>query len=68
MLNLVYLHGISATRQETAALAEIVAKRLEANLFYTRLTGHGRTGEALLDGSVRAWFNDTVEAFDIGQR
>ena len=40
-LALVYLHGYSATRQETAPLCDEVAKRLGANLYYTRLTGHG---------------------------
>jgi alpha-beta hydrolase superfamily lysophospholipase len=64
----VYVHGFSATRQETAPLADLVANRLKANLFYTRLTGHGRSGEAMLKGSVNAWLNDTVEAFEIGKR
>lgn len=64
----VYIHGFSGTRQETAPLADMVARGLGANLFYTRLTGHGRTGPAMLDGSVNAWLNDTVEAFEIGRR
>ena len=38
----VSLHGFSATRQETAPLAERVATALAANLFETRLSGHGR--------------------------
>lgn len=66
--SIVYIHGFSATRQETAPLAEIVAKRLGANLFYTRMTGHGRTGAAMLEGSVNRWLNDTVQAFEIGKR
>ncbi len=67
-LSIVYLHGFSASRQETAPLADMVAAELGANLFYTRFTGHGRTGEAMLEGSVNAWLNDTVEALKIGQR
>jgi hypothetical protein len=43
----VALHGFSATRQETAPLAEIVASRLGANLFEARLAGHGLTENAL---------------------
>jgi esterase/lipase len=64
----VYVHGFSATRQETAPLADRVAKQLKANLFYTRMNGHGRTGAALAQASVNAWLNDTVEAFEIGKR
>jgi hypothetical protein len=39
----VNLHGFSATRQETAPLAERVAAQLGANLFETRLSGHGHS-------------------------
>ncbi len=67
-LSLVYLHGFSATRQETAPLAEEVAARLGANLFCTRYTGHGRTGTAMGQASVNDWLNDTWEAFEIGKR
>jgi hypothetical protein len=43
-LAIIYLHGYSATRQETAPLSDQLARQLEANLFYTRLSGHGRGG------------------------
>jgi alpha-beta hydrolase superfamily lysophospholipase len=67
--SVIYLHGFSATRQETAPLADLVALELGANLFYTRFTGHGRSGDdAMLDGSVNAWLNDTHEAIEIGRR
>lgn len=66
--SVVYLHGFSATRQETAPLSDIIAQKLGANLFYTRFSGHGRTAEAMLDGSVNAWLNDAVEALEIGER
>jgi esterase/lipase len=65
---LAYVHGFSATRQETAPLAERVAAKLGANLYYTRLTGHGRSGAAMLEGDVAAWLGDTHEAFEIGKR
>ncbi len=64
----VYIHGFSASRQDTAPLAEIIANRLQANLHHTRLTGHGRGSEAMREGSVNAWLNDTVEAFEIGKQ
>ncbi|MCG8551550.1 MAG: lysophospholipase [Desulfobacterales bacterium] len=66
--SVVYIHGFSATRKETAPLSDIVAKSLGANLFYTRLTGHGRTGQAMADAGVRDWLNDVAEAYEIGQR
>lgn len=65
-LALVYLHGYSATRQEVFPLAERVAASLGANLFLTRLTGHGRDGAAMLSGSVAAWQADAREALRIG--
>lgn len=67
-LALVYVHGFSASRQDTAPLAEMVARRLDANLFSTRLTGHGCGGEAMSTGSVQAWVNDLHEAMEIGRR
>lgn len=67
-LSIIYFHGFSATRQETAPLSEIVAKRLGANLFYTRFTGHGRNSNAMMEGNVNAWLNDAYEAIEIGRR
>lgn len=65
-LSIVYLHGFSATRQETAPLSDILAERLGANLFYTRFTGHGQTGEALASATVEEWLRDAAEAVTIG--
>lgn len=67
-LSIVYLHGFSATRQETAPLCDELAARLGANLYYTRLTGHGRTGASLAEGTINDWLYDTVEALEIGKR
>jgi len=65
-LSVVYLHGYSATRQEVFPLAERVASALGANLFQTRLSGHGRDGAAMASGSVAAWQQDALEALHIG--
>lgn len=65
--SVVYLHGFAACRQEAAPLADIVAKELGANLFYTRFTGHGRSSEAMVEGSVNSWLNDAWEAVEIGR-
>lgn len=67
-LSVIYLHGFSASRQETAPLSETLASRLGANLFLTRFTGHGRSGDAMMDGTVHAWLQDTMEAMEIGRR
>ncbi len=66
-LAIVYLHGFSASRGEISPVCEQVAERLGANLFFTRLRGHGRTGDAMLDGTVNAWLNDAIEALAIGR-
>ncbi|MBT8104154.1 MAG: alpha/beta fold hydrolase, partial [Woeseiaceae bacterium] len=63
--SVVYLHGFSATRQETAPLAEIVASSLGANLYETRLTGHGRQRGALVDVRAEDWLQDGVEAISV---
>lgn len=70
--SVLYLHGFSATRQETAPLAATVARALGANLFETRLTGHGREREKLAGVRAEDWLNDAVEALtiaaEIGER
>ena len=64
--SVVYIHGFSATRLETAPLADQVAKTLGANLFYTRLSGHGLPGQAMGEATVQDWMADTLEAVRIG--
>jgi esterase/lipase len=65
-LSVVYLHGFSATHRETAPLAEELASALRANLYLSRLTGHGRTGEALAEATAGDWLADAAEAVEIG--
>ncbi|MCP5143474.1 MAG: alpha/beta hydrolase [Gammaproteobacteria bacterium] len=64
---LVYIHGFSASRQETSPLAEIVAEAISANVFYTRLSGHGIGGDALLEANCAQWSDDADEALAIGR-
>ncbi len=66
--SIVYLHGFSATRMELHPLIDRLADSLQANVFYTRLTGHGRSEDAMLDGSVAAWQQDTRDALKVAQR
>lgn len=64
----IYLHGFSATSEETRPLPDLVAEGLGANLFYTRLAGHGRDGAALGAASGEDWVLDLDEALAIGRR
>jgi alpha-beta hydrolase superfamily lysophospholipase len=67
-LAVVYLHGFSATLEEVRPLPDDVAKGLGANLYYTRLAGHGRPGAALGDVVPEDWITDLDEALAIGHR
>ncbi|TIW73919.1 MAG: alpha/beta hydrolase, partial [Mesorhizobium sp.] len=66
-LAIVYIHGFSASKGEVRPLPDDVADELDANLFYTRLTGHGQDGAAMAEGIVNAWINDYEEALAIGR-
>ncbi len=67
-LSVIYLHGYSATSEEVRPLPDIIASSLKANLFYTRLAGHGRGGAAMAEPSAGDWLDDTAEALAIGRR
>lgn len=67
-LAVVYLHGFSATAEEIRPVPDEVAKALGANLYFTRLTGHGRTGAAMAEATAGDWLEDTAEAIAIGRR
>lgn len=66
-ITIVYIHGFSASKAEVRPLADEVARALGANLFYTRLTGHGRDPAALEQTTVNAWLNDLAEATAVGR-
>ncbi len=65
---IVYIHGFSATKWEVRPVPDILAKALGANLFYTRLAGHGGDGELLASATMNAWVNDLAEAIAIGEK
>ena len=67
-LAIVYIHGFSATKWETRPLPDKVAAGLGANLFFTRLTGHGGDGAMLASASMNDWINDVAEAIAVGER
>ncbi|MDH4049222.1 MAG: lysophospholipase [Gammaproteobacteria bacterium] len=62
----VYIHGFSASRQEIAPLPELVADKIGANLFETRLAGHGLQTGALQQIRAEDWLADAAEAFAVG--
>lgn len=66
-LAVIYVHGFSASKGEIRPLPDEVAAALGANLFYTRLTGHGQDGAAMATASVQAWLNDFAEALAVGR-
>ncbi|KAG1647717.1 Mycophenolic acid acyl-glucuronide esterase, mitochondrial [Nymphon striatum] len=67
-ISIVYIHGFSATSEEIRPVPDKLAALLGANLFYTRLKGHGRGGLAMTEPVAGDWLEDTAEALAIGRR
>jgi esterase/lipase len=63
----VFIHGFSATCGELRPLPEMIAQALGANLFSTRLMGHGQNGDAMGRATLDGWRADVREAAVIGQ-
>lgn len=63
---IVNLHGFSGSRQGIAPLVDRLADTLGANLFETRLAGHGRTRGAMQGVKAEDWLADGLEALAIG--
>lgn len=66
--SIVYLHGFSATSEETRPVPDRLAEAIGANLYFTRLSGHGRDGAAMAEPLAGDWIEDTAEAMAIGRR
>jgi esterase/lipase len=62
----VYFHGYSASRQEIAPVPELVADALGANLFESRLSGHGIELEPLKHATAEDWLADGLEGLEVG--
>ncbi len=67
-LAIIYLHGYSASLQEIRPVPDRLAQALGANLFFTRLAGHGRGAQAMAEPSAGAWVEDAAEALAIGRK
>ncbi len=63
---IVYIHGYSASPQEVRPVPEKIAQRLQANLFFSRLTGHGCDSKEMSKAQIQDWLNDAAEAVAIG--
>lgn len=67
-LSIVYVHGFSATKQEIRPVPDMVARELGANLFFTRLTGHGQGAASAMGRATLAdWARDAAQAVGIGE-
>lgn len=60
-VSLLYVHGFSASSHEIRPVPDQLAAALGANLVLTRLTGHGRGGDALAGATVNDWMQDMAE-------
>jgi alpha-beta hydrolase superfamily lysophospholipase len=67
-VSIVYLHGFSASSEEIRPVPDQMAQSLSANLYFARLTDHGRSGAAMAEATVAAWMRDTAEALAIAGR
>jgi pimeloyl-ACP methyl ester carboxylesterase len=67
-VSVIYVHGFSASSAEVRPLPDLVAQALGANLFLTRLTGHGLDDpDALGLATIDDWAADVGEALAIGK-
>jgi len=66
--SIIYLHGFSASKFELSPFPNSIARGLNANIYNTRLSGHGCGGEALGHVMVKDWIFDLSEALEIGRR
>ncbi|MBD3649598.1 MAG: alpha/beta hydrolase [Pseudomonadales bacterium] len=62
-----YVHGFSATRQETAPVTERIAAHFGANVLYLRIAGHGVGPEGMLT-ATEDWLQSMVDGWSIASR
>lgn len=66
-LAIVYLHGFSAGPEEIRPVPDRVAAQLGANLYFTRLAGHGQTPEAMGRATAENWLADLAQSIAVGE-
>ena len=65
--SIVFIHGFSASRVEIDPVVDLIAAELNANVYFTRLRGHGQDGRALAEVTYEQLLDDTIEAIEIGK-
>ena len=65
--SIVFIHGFSASRVEIDPVVNLIAVELNANVYFTRLRGHGQDGRALGEATYEQLLDDTIEAIEIGK-
>lgn len=66
--SVVYIHGFGASKNEIYPIPHNIAKELNANIFFTRLKGHGINNKDSFKGvKTQDWLRDIDEAIQIGQ-
>ena len=65
--SIVFIHGFSASRVEIDPVVNLIAAELNANVYFTRLRGHGQDGRALAEVTYEQLLDDTIEAIEIGK-
>lgn len=67
-ISIVYVHGFAATKNEMNPTAQLIAKQIGANLYFTRWSGHGSNNLAMSKPSLSDWANDITESIFIGEK
>ena len=65
--SIVFIHGFSASRVEIDPVVDLIAAELNANIYFTRLRGHGQDGKALGETTYEQLLDDTIEAIKFGK-
>lgn len=65
--SVIYFHGFTAIRTEISPVCERVAEQLNANLYFHRFPGHGKTPEALAQVNAQDWIQSGLEGLRIGK-
>lgn len=66
-LCIVYVHGFSASRQETAPVTDRIAEKIGANVLYMRLAGHGLESNGMNE-PAEAWLQNMIDGWEIASR
>jgi len=66
-LSVLYLHGFSASAAEIRPVPDDVAKAWGANLIFSRLSGHGRDGDAMAEPRAGDWLEDAALFLDVAR-